>query len=436
MKNKKSINHLRSFSAILFLMLICWGTSTVCAFELGKTYDKTNYQEIENLLIPCMLDWVKNGEFILKTEKLEYEFKQADAYIAASRENEGKYDTDTAGMLIDKKTGAIPTFYYGDPFPTVDLKDPKAGEKIMANHCASRYHTAAHYSAGRVAWINTGGRERELLTAGDYLHYMNRRGGPVPNPSNFLDLSITYLLEPYDIRGTTIMGWIYNDNREDTVFNYVPMIRRVVRSSAAARSDPFAGSDACTDDSDTFAGKAASFTWKYIGETQVLLPFMNSKIIPTKTFPDGSIQMVYPEVKAGWEVPGWQGVGWCPANVFWTPRDCWIVDGNPKDPYYNYGRQTFYVDKQKVNSVVKVVYDHAGAYWKTVFSIAPFCQTPDGDNTVGYSTIYIVIDDRTHHATFSKVCDPPMGHPNSINMPIDKIGPDHFTTSTILQLSK
>ncbi len=421
---------------VLFTAICFWISPLQAELEYGKTYDQSNYQEIEDMLLPSILTWMKNGEFIIKTGKLEFEFKQADAYILASKQNEGKYDIDPEGFLIDKQTGEIPQFYYGDPFPAIDPKDPKAGPKIMENHCASRYHTAGHYSAGQVHWLGAKGKERDILTGGDYLHFMNRRGGPVPNPNNFLDLAINYVVEPYDIRGVVTMSWIYNDLREDTCFNYLPMIRRVMRTSAAARSDPFMGSDLCMDDADTYAGKGAFFEWQYIGEKQVLLSFMGTKKTPTRRFPDGSIEMVYPDVQGGWETPGWQGLSWCPMSAIWTPRDCWIVEGNPKDLYYNYGRQVFYVDKLKGHSVVKLVYNRAGEYWKTVLSIAPFCETPDGDNTVGYSSVYFMADDRTRHASWADVVDPLKDLPNNINMPIDKLGPDRFTAATMIQLSK
>ena len=44
-----------------------WKVFPAQAIELGKTYDKSNYQEIEDLLIPPVLNWVKNGELLIKT---------------------------------------------------------------------------------------------------------------------------------------------------------------------------------------------------------------------------------------------------------------------------------------------------------------------------------------------------------------------------------
>jgi len=62
------------------------------------------------------------------------------------------------------------------------------------------------------------------------------------------------------------MEYTYDDTRDDIAFAYIPMLRRVRRVSAAVRSDPFLGSDFCTDDTDGFFGKNQAMKWKFIGK--------------------------------------------------------------------------------------------------------------------------------------------------------------------------
>ena len=52
--------------------------------------------------------------------------------------------------------------------------------------------------------------------------------------------------------------------------------------------------------------------------------------------------------------PGWSGL-------------FWIVEGTPKDGYYNYGKQIFYIDKVSYSIYFKMIHDKAGQYWKTVY---------------------------------------------------------------------
>ena len=113
-------------------MFLSWEISPATAFEPGKTYDGTNYQEIEEMLVPSLLNWVKKGEFILPTAELNFEWRQGDAYRNAGKENEGKFDIDDKGMLVWKKDGSLVKNYYGNPFPTIDPGEPNAGAKVIA----------------------------------------------------------------------------------------------------------------------------------------------------------------------------------------------------------------------------------------------------------------------------------------------------------------
>ena len=118
---------------MLVLMVAVGAHPAYGALTVGKTYNNTNYLEIQDLLVPSLLNWVKKGEFILETGKIEFEWRLSDAILQATLKNEDKYEIDKNGMLSEKKIGKTPEFYYGYPFPTIDPKDPKAGEKIMEN---------------------------------------------------------------------------------------------------------------------------------------------------------------------------------------------------------------------------------------------------------------------------------------------------------------
>ena len=427
------------FSAWLCLPFVLIAVACISdsaqAFTPGKTYDQSNWEEIQDLLVPSVLNWVKKGEWSLKTGEFDYEWEMADAFRKASLANEGKYAVDEDGILIEKETGKPPAFVYGFPFPTVDPKDPGAGERIMENNTALRLHFTGFYANSSVKWINEKSLEREVVAGMDLLFYLQRLGGPIPNPNNFQMQHMTFVMEPFDLRGTVQMSWIYNDNREDTVMAYLPMLRRVRRMTSASRSDPFLGSDFCNDDAYLWAGKDASMKWRYVGEKTVLAPFTTLEKMVQKDNPDGSVPKTLPPVEKGYEVSGWQGIAWAPVSLVFAPRSCWIVEAIPKNQYYNYGRIIFYVDKFNYQLYYKVIYDRSGEYWKTLMLAHSYQISENGIDLMGAGDFYMAVDDKTHHATAADIIQR-KDRPMILYLPLSKIGPQDFSRSKLIQCSK
>ncbi len=96
-----------------------------------------------------------------------------------------------------------------------------------------------------------------MITAtGENDWFVNRwKRGLVPNPKGFIQLAMVQVVSPFDLRGVLTSMWTYKDEREDTCLTYIAMLRRVRRTSASARSDPFAGTLFCYDDDRGWAGK-------------------------------------------------------------------------------------------------------------------------------------------------------------------------------------
>ena len=125
----------RQWLCLFFIFFhIVWGINGVQAFSVGETYDSSNWEELKDRVPPPVLNWVKKGELILKTGKLNFEYKLCDDFLKSSPKNAGKFDIDEDGHLIVKRTGKIPRWCYGFPFPEdIDIRDPKASAKIMEN---------------------------------------------------------------------------------------------------------------------------------------------------------------------------------------------------------------------------------------------------------------------------------------------------------------
>ena len=436
MTRKKPFTFLLLLNAFLMIVSLGVRAEYAHALELGKTYDRNNWQEIQELLIPPVQNWVKKGQFTIPTGKLNFQLALDPKYQEASRKNQGKYDISSDGLIVMKDTGKLAGFIYGNPFPVINPKDPKVGAKILENYKFTvHYRMGSSIATGYINWVGKNGLEREIVAAEALLFYKNRPRGPIPNPNNFLQQMIQWVKEPFDLKGTVQMAWTYNSQKPDTAFAYVPMLRRVRRVSAAARSDPFVGSDVTVDDSYGWGGKNAAFTFKLIGEGTFLVPFVSPDKFPLNKLPDGSMQRTYKDVKQGYQVQGWTGAPWAPVDVVWHPRPLWIVEGVAKDPYYNYGKFHFYIDKENYCLYFRPMYNRAGEYWKTLLYAVKYSETKDGDIYIGISNLYLVVDDKAQHATVAEVRIFP-GQPDRMNMPVEEFGPRFFTESNLRELSK
>ncbi len=433
---KKTYGALVLSWSVFMMIWVFTAMHDVQAFELGKTYDQSNYREVQDVVLPPMLNWIKSGDLIVKTGELGFDFSLEEWFLKDSQKNADKFALDSKGYIIDATTKEIIPFIYGLPFPQVDVKDPKAGEKIMHNFKYANWRICPMKNTGSIIWIGTGGHERELVAATKHLAYQGRPHGPLPNPNNFLYQTMTFVVEPMDLRGTVSMAWMYNEDKEDSAFSYVPMLRRVRRTSAASRSDPFLGSDFITDTSLVWCGKNQTMDWNLLEERTILVPFTTPKKISIKENPDGSVVRIFPDYKIGYQDPAWKGRPWFPTAVTWHPREVYLVESIPRDPYYNVGKIIYYCDKQAWMLWGCEHYNRAGEYWKCLFIHVSHQVTPSGKNILPASDGYFIVDEKTNHATYARTTYTPSLQTDYLWLPPEALGPGDFTLSAMQQLSK
>jgi len=435
MKRVRVFEWLRWF---LFLVVILWGFNSVEAQTIGKTIDKSNYKEYESLLIPAMLRAVERGDMTLPTKNLDFPYKHSNQFLAAGEKNAGKFDVDEPGDLIDKSTGKPPKYnIYGYPFPKLDPKDPRIAVKMMWNFNFERYRFLGQKSWTHLLWISQGKKEEDRYIAGyeTNLYLQGRPSGQeIRNPQNFLALEFQNVTEPMSVRGMNTMSWDYFDERDISQFNYIPAIRRVRQTSGVSRSDPYFGSDSWMDNNYMWSGKNRSFKWKLVGERTVLAPFTHTQKEISEEASDGTMTLKRTIPKWGFRVKDWKGASWAPTDVTYVPRSVWIIEGLPKDPYYNWGLHKFYVDKETYVIWLKEVYEKSGEFRTWIQYMLHYSEGPSGNNTVGvYDTTWFV-DEKIHHATL--VQKPWHSEHCKIFMPASKVGIEFYAMSNFLQLSK
>ena len=363
----------------------------------GTMLTKDNWQIAQGLLPDEILEFYKKGEYanpIIKLDAVNRTVVDPNM-VAAAEKNRGRFDVDDAGTVVDKATGKRPPIITGLPFPDIDAKDPKAGVKAVWNWFYALYWEGAFHTNSPVNWVSRDGLLRRISTDVHFKYY----DGQVPffqqrigeNPLNILSRTVGTVKEPADVNGIVNLNWRFREgDKQDQAWTYVPALRRVRPLNPANRSDGLLGSDISLDDGPYFDGKPEDFTFKLVGEGTVLAHFDKPalengspirKIEPGTPISDAidssdvgwrlespEYQLIPSEcstsLKAAGKCVDWtkgEGlVAWAPIQWALVPRPVWIVEAVPKNPYYLFGKQVLYLDKETGRGYWKNKFDWKG----------------------------------------------------------------------------
>lgn len=321
--------------------------------KAGDVLSKANWELATDLLPPEILRHYREGQYANKIIDWPLGvYKWDPQFKAASDGNADKYTVTSEGTVVDKSTGTQPPLIYGLPFPTVDPQDPNAGIKILWNFQYEYWNEGNSHNQTVLNWVSPSRVDRESTQDVHFLYYDGQ--GPdyrLPNPNNFSGQFVAVATSPADVNGTASLTWRYRDSdKRDSNWVYVPALRRVRAVSPSNRSDGFLGSDMSQDDGPFFDGKPEDFTWKLVGEAEML------RLVDIDSFggtakqiwlSGGGWRAVWPNTPVvGYQDPKWKGVAWAPLRAGLARRACWIIEAIPKDKYYLYGKIQLYVDKE------------------------------------------------------------------------------------------
>jgi len=322
----------------------------------GTVLGKDNAAMAEKLIPDEILAYYKKGEFTNKIVDWPMGiYKWDPEFLAGNKQNAENFAVDADGGIIDKKTGNYPDSIYGYPFPNIDPKDPNAGVKVVWNQAYILYAhlTSAHYYTD-LAFLTRTETDRVIRVKVWFNYYDGQKKQylPAKNPQGLLMQYIAAVEAPQDVYGTTALTWRFKaKDKRDLTWTYVPALRRIREVSPANRSDGFLGSDISQDDGPFFDGKPSDFTWKLVGEGEVLRfadPFSLKGEVAREKSPEGGLRELLKKDVAvyGLQDPNWKGLGWAPVTDVLAKRPVWIVEGVPKDRYYLYGKIQLMIDKE------------------------------------------------------------------------------------------
>jgi hypothetical protein len=408
----------------------------------GDIIGKANWEKANGLAPPAIIEWLKKDYIEMKIAAFKYDVEADDEWINAGPKNAGKFKLDDKKNLVEAATGKPPLWVYGIPFPNLDMKDdPDGAAKFMNNRDVSVRRMGSSKQVFILEWIGPDGFERELEGFWANYYYWARADGQVPNPNKRRHMDISNVLKPYDVAGTAQLTFRKLDGTEDELYAYIPAIRRVKKMSGANRSDPFMGSDVCVDDADGWSGLTNSMKWRVIGERLGLLCVVegaSERTIRMKQLPDGTWRTPPDEIglKLGWEGKDWDRAKWAPANVVWIPRTFIVIEALPLDPYYNYGKTVYWIDKETYWINYKTIWDRAGEYWKTIIAM-PRCVEWAGNKGVqGGGNGYIIVDEKMNHTTAAITSGMRRGREYYQEFNNPKVNPRMFTVPRLHMWSK
>jgi len=146
---------------------------------------------------------------------------------------------------------------------------------------------------------------------------------------------------PPDFMDTTMLELRYKDAREEDLWVYTAMFRRIRRYSTSQRTDTIDGTDMIYDDQEGWYTHPTRNTYKALGRADLLVARHQKPGIVQRAAGQGF----------------WNGLQRERVNH-------WVVEVVNKDPNYIYSKQLWYLDPEIWQMNFKVVYNRQGELWK------------------------------------------------------------------------
>ncbi len=322
----------------------------------GDTLGQANWQEAKGRMPDPVLRRFQDSSYQAKVIALPASLSWGSKFKAASAANAGKFSVDANGALIDNTTHTYPAFLYGDPFPQIDSKDPQAAAKVMYNFSYTLMQADDADRFSNLHRVTPSALDHYIEFQGQILFYGSRFSGPIANPDATLRKLIIAGVAPYEVVGVVTLEWVYLDPGQwNSLWTFIPALKRVRRLNAANGSDSLFGLDLAHDDPYRFSGKV--------------------------------------------QKEGWKGKAWWPTNYSLVKRPVWVVEATAKDAQYAYSRQVLWIDRELYVGYYKEAYDKDGRLWRMLLNSVSLGQTAQGDFSVAQPDFTLSVDEQRNYAT-------------------------------------
>jgi hypothetical protein len=371
------------FAAMLAAAAIVPAGAALAQVKPGDVITKANAAKVQNLLSPGNYMLVQRGMQIdvIPTGKLEW----PPPYKSATE----KYH-EQVSLAPD---GSLKNYTAGLPFPLTDPNDPQIATKIMWNFSFRPLYTDdldLRYPEVMSFDPNSHGEPTGYFSVGHFAFYNNIgriEVKPFPTDPDAKDSGIRYrfgfypFLDPSALRGFGMVRYRHIDPKvEDNTWVFSPQTRRLRRESPETLTDAitmlpgFSGGSGggmggggpgggatpfvSTIDPDSyfgFAAKVEDYTYKYLGEKD-MLACVHAKYSPSHVCPyDGGHTV-------------------CPED--WEMRHLYVIQADAKSTNVSIPRRILYIDSEGWFITASDQYDRDGKLWKTLASFNAYRDRP------------------------------------------------------------
>jgi hypothetical protein len=249
------------------------------------------------------------------------------------------------------------------------------------------------------------------------------------------------VVSPADLNGTVSLTWRFRDpDKRDTLWTYVPGLRRPRQLSPLNRSDGFMGSDISLDDGQFFDGKPEDFTFRLLGRQDQLVlmdPYSLRGEADMVALPEGGWRIVWKDVpRIGADDPKWPGLPWAPVSHVLVRRPVWVVEAIPKDPNYLYGRIVLRFDAETYLGSWASKYDRGGTLVASYQVSQGAYYRPDGARTyVPAGGVGTQIAENLLYNRATVVLFPPRSHQNPADYRVP-LRQEHFNPDVLVRFGR
>lgn len=354
------------------------------------------------------IDQIKNDTFegntiaSLLTEKIEWRIRNSGMKIplAASKEvpidpRWVKASQENAGRAtINSKECRVDGWDAGAPFPEIDMNDPQAAEKVMWNFHLGQLVGDVSQVPSYTQVLIDGKKGMHAEPIAEFTRYaMKGRltgDATVEGDGSERGRQLLYFKAPSDMKGLGTYSVNYDSDKVNSVWAYIPAVRRVRQLSGGAWMDPIGSSDQLQDDLEIFNARPCWYPeYKMLGKRKILA-VTDSKIgkdiwnQSAKGFAER-----YPVLDS--EAPFWNING----NNY-EVREVFVIEAITP-PMHPYSKKVLYVDTKFPRIHYGEAYDRKGDFWKFM-EFHSYSNVADGDIR---TTAGAVIDFQRNHATMS-----------------------------------
>ena len=383
-------------------LLAAVSLSALSQFSLAAELPEGTVISAENL------DQIMNDTFdghtigSLLTEKMEWRIRNSGwklplvktsevaldpRWVAASQANAGK-------TRINDETCMVEGWEAGAPFPVIDMNDPQAAKKIIWNWSLGQLVGDVSQVPQFTQLLIDGERGLHAASVAEFTRYaMKGRltgDSSVEGDGSERGRQLLYFKSPSDMKGLGTYTVMYDSDKVNDVWAYVPAVRRIRRLSGGAWMDPVGSSDQLQDDLEIFNARPCWYREYRLLEKRWVLAVAHSKTTLWNT-EGGSFEEKYPvldNVPPYWNLNG---------NVF-EPREVYVVEATPPD-IHPYSKKVLYIDANYPRIYYGEAYNRKGEFWKFM-EFHSYSNIADGDIR---TTAGAVIDFKRNHASISLI---------------------------------